>query len=126
MTNTSLEQKQQEILSGLAYFTGTQNWYKHSLGLLYTDGIKYLAEEAQCYWLIDAIASYQTTKFLKDEDLQEFQIWRLEITGSSGVLICERDTDDEVLRQNVVCTDFPLPEIKLFLIQKVLMLTDEY
>ena len=125
MANISSD-KQQKIQSGLAYFTGTQNWYKHWLGLLYTDGIKYLVEEAQCYWLIDAIASYQTRKFLQDEDLRDFQIWRLEVKDNAGTLICERDTDNEVLRQTIPYTDFPLAEIKLYLSQKVLMLPSEY
>lgn len=44
----------------LSPFTGTEHWYKHWLGgLLYTDGVKYVADQAGAYWLIDAIASYQ-------------------------------------------------------------------
>jgi hypothetical protein len=27
-------------------FTGTERYYKHLLGILYTDGVKYLAQEA--------------------------------------------------------------------------------
>ena len=125
MTNTSSD-KQQKVQSGLAQFHGTENWYKHWLGLLYTDGIKYLAEEAKCYWLIDAIASYQTKKFLQDEELRDFQIWRLEVKDNAGTLICERDTDNEVLTQKIPYTNFPLAEIKLYLSQKVLMLPSEY
>jgi hypothetical protein len=47
------------LLSHLAHCIGTANDYRHWLGLRYTDGIKTLAEGAECYWLMDAIASYQ-------------------------------------------------------------------
>ncbi|MFM6209871.1 DUF6876 family protein, partial [Planktothrix sp.] len=30
-------------LSDLSQFTGTETWYRHFTGLLYTDGIQYLA-----------------------------------------------------------------------------------
>jgi hypothetical protein len=51
----------EELLTNLAQFTGTTQWYKHPLyrGLLYTDGIQYLAENAGCYWLIDYVFSNQ-------------------------------------------------------------------
>ncbi len=42
----------------LAQFTGTEQYYKHLGGLVYTDGVKYLAEKAGSYWLLDIIASY--------------------------------------------------------------------
>ncbi|AFZ01593.1 DUF6876 family protein [Calothrix sp. PCC 6303] len=49
----------QQIIAQLNQFTGSTTLYKHWLGLKYTDGIKYLADEASCYWLLDAIFSHQ-------------------------------------------------------------------
>ncbi len=117
---------QQQIISELNQFYGSATLYKHWLGLKYTDGIKYLAHEANCYWLLDAIASHQTKKLLSNPKLKEFQIWHLQIKENSGVLICEWDTNQEVLRQEIEYTDFPLSHIKLYLVEKVLMLTNEY
>lgn len=64
----------------LGMFTGTANYYRHSLnrGLVYTDGVKHLAERAAggngAYWLIDAVASHQRD-IRKNTD--ELVVWRL-------------------------------------------------
>ncbi|MGB3756806.1 MAG: DUF6876 family protein [Rivularia sp. (in: cyanobacteria)] len=116
----------QEISNELKKFYGSANLYKHWLGLRYTEGIQYLAQEANCYWLLDAIASHQTKQFLSNPKLREFQIWHLQVKDNSGVLICEWDTNQEVLRQEIEYTDFPLNHIKLYLVEKVLMLNNEY
>ena len=60
----------QEIASELNQFYGSATLYKHWLGLKYTDGIQYLAQEANCYWLLNAIASHQTKQFLSNPKLK--------------------------------------------------------
>jgi hypothetical protein len=59
-------------------FTGSEQFYRHSMvkNFTYTEGVKYLAEEAEAYWLIDAIASYQP-KLQKIEMARYFQLWYL-------------------------------------------------
>jgi hypothetical protein len=116
----------QQIEAALNQFTGSTTLYKHWLGLKYTDGIKYLAEETSCYWLLDAIFSHQTKNFLSNQNLREFQIWHLKVENNSGILICEWDTNQEVLRQEIEYTDFSLSHIKLYLIETILMLPSEY
>ncbi len=44
--------------SDLTQFTSTTQYYKHLMGLLYTDGVQYVAEQGKAYWLIDAIVSW--------------------------------------------------------------------
>jgi hypothetical protein len=97
-----------------------------------------LAENAQCYWLIDAIASHQP-KVNKISRLREFQLWFLHLgnahefikpTGhNAGVSTCWGDTPTPetkpVIIQQIPFTDFSLPEIKLYLQQKILLLPDE-
>ncbi len=53
--------KQEELLTDLAHFSGTTQWYKHPLypKFVYTDGIHYLAIHAECYWLLEHIFSNQ-------------------------------------------------------------------
>ena len=126
------------LLQNLQHFCGSEQYYKHWLGLCYTDGIKYLAENAQCYWLIDAIASHQPTA-KKNPRLKEFQLWFLHVgtghefikpTGhNAGVLTCWEDTPtpetQPVVTQQIPFTDFPLPGIKVYLQEKILLLPDE-
>ncbi len=111
----------------LNQFSGTGEHYKHWLKVFtYTDGVKYLADRANAHWLIDAIASHQPP-LLRDEMLKEFQIWRLIVNeDKTAKLVCERDTEDVVLTQDIPFTDFPLLEVKLFLVARVLMLPSEY
>ena len=42
----------------LTQFIGTTGYYRISRRHLLTDGTKYLAEEAECFWMMDAIASH--------------------------------------------------------------------
>jgi hypothetical protein len=46
------------LLSNLAQFTGTTQYYQITARTVLTDGAKYLADAAGCYWLMDAIASH--------------------------------------------------------------------
>jgi len=42
----------------LSQFTGTEHYYRLNRRCLFTDGAKYLADQARAYWLLDAAASY--------------------------------------------------------------------
>lgn len=112
----------------LAQFRCTDNYYQHWLRrFVYTDGVRHVAEEGGAYWLIDAIASYQP-KLLKDQMLQEFQHWILnvDLINQKAQLICERDNNDVVLTQDIEFTDFPLEQIRFYVVSNVLMLPSEY
>ena len=54
---------------------GSENFYCHRPSLmLYTDGVKDMAEACQAYWLIDLIISHQCKKAV---NLERFQVWEL-------------------------------------------------
>jgi hypothetical protein len=44
--------------SDLAQFIGTENYYRY-LGINLTDGVKFLADEAGAYWLVDIVSIAQ-------------------------------------------------------------------
>jgi hypothetical protein len=120
-------------LEYLDQFICTQNYYSNkNYPFLYTDGVKYLAENG-AYWILDAIASWQSELIIKsNQDLSRIQFWKLKVSpDSSAILICERDLDEIVITQKILLTDFPLPEITLYLCdmrigQGVLILPSEY
>jgi hypothetical protein len=114
-----------EIEFGLRNFIGGETLYPHPLGLHYTEGVHFLAEAAGALWLIDLIASWQP-KAMKDPMLREFQLWKLVVTGTKAAAICLRDLGDEAFRQEVEYTDFPLPEISLYVEGGVLLLPSEH
>ncbi|MGB3766531.1 MAG: DUF6876 family protein [Phormidesmis sp.] len=124
MTNEALQ-------IDLGQFTGTVQWHRWSnlTDLICTDGVKYLADEAGAYWLLDAIASHQLNPALKDSQrLQEFQVWILKVEADKSCqLTCAEDSDiAPVVIQDIEFTDFPLAEIKLYVCGNVILLPSEY
>lgn len=112
--------------SDLAQFTGTENWYQHGLvkRITYTDGVKYVADNGGAYWLIDEIAL--ANQFFKNVKEQPFQLWKLEVRENSGVLTCDDGNGNMVMTKRIRFTDFPLPEIKFYFTDNVLLLPSEY
>ena len=100
----------QEIENGMAHCIGTEQYIKHNLWgyLVFTDGVNFVRQAADAFWLIDAIASYR----LKDE----FQAWKLTVNLEThvGNLVCTDGNGNELARQNFELTNFPLPEITFF------------
>jgi len=121
-----------EIREGLAQMYGTENYYKYLGGLRLTDGIKFLAESAACYWLLDIIFSYQP-RLLRNERFQEFQLWELvkkpTRTYPNGWMVtCREDSDVKpAVSQRIPWSDFPLDEgIKIYVENGVILLPSEH
>jgi len=125
--------KIEELKQELDGFCGTENYYKHFTGLVYTDGVKHLADRAGAYWLIDAVMSWQAEKVIR---CVPFQVWTLKVLRSElgknknepmAILEMREDTDMPVLvSQKIEYTDFPVGEMKLFFQNGVLFLPSEY
>ena len=141
-----------EFQRELAQFTGTEEYRRHNLGGMYTDGVAYLASGSEgvlydgwhksggAFWLLDAIFSWQREVKRKAVDRGAFQVWHLFIRRDGekrgALLVCHVDTctldeADHVrcgatARQEIEFTDFPLDEIKLYLCDGVLLLPSEY
>jgi hypothetical protein len=110
----------------LNQFTGTSKYYRISRRHLLTDGTKYLAEEAECFWMMDAIASHLCE--IGTEDW--FVLIRVQVTEGRAVMIYEDGNDREHARQEIPYTDFPLNSITLYACWDqenwVIMLPSEY
>ncbi len=133
MQTQTEEQKAELLQANLSQFIGTENYYKHPWGLVYTDGVQYLAETAGAYWLLDAIASWQPELFSGklqpeiEEGLKAYQFWTLKVNeDSSAVLTCEYDTGVEVAKQEIPYTDFPLPNCGIWVERGVMLLPTEH
>ena len=120
----------EEIKSSLNQFTGSEQFHKFSVLFprhVLSDGVKWLAENLDCYWLCDLVASYHG-RCMKDPKnmLQGMQFWTLTVhppeerisrNGNPkpmAKVICERDTGDVAFKQKIPYTDFPLTSIKLY------------
>ena len=115
----------QKLQSELSQFIGTEKYYRITSRHLLTDGTKYLAEQAKCFWLMDAVASH-LPKYFADY----FCVARLVVKDSSAVLKIDDGNDNVYATQQIEHTDFPLDEFKLYCSFDgeywVIMLTSEY
>jgi len=111
----------------LEQFTGTEYYYRHSINrkVLFTDGVKYLAEKAGAYWLLDEIALIQP----RDERVavEEFQVWTLSVAADkTASLECDDGNGNVVYSKDIGFTDFPLDEVKLWFANDVIYLPSEH
>ena len=118
--------EQNALRAELRQFTGSEEFYRHfTNAVIYTQGVKFLAERARLYWLIDLIASLQT-RALKDRALREFQLWELRIANGKAVLVCLRDSEDVAFRVPLKFADSALDYVRLYVENGTLLLPSEH
>jgi len=104
------------IQQNMAHATGTMTYYRTMLSeVVYTDGVRQLARDADAYWLIDAIMSYQPE--IKDGTrLSEFQLWTLNVLEDRrAILECREDSNRKpIFAQAIDYTDFPLDATRFY------------
>ncbi|ONG55724.1 hypothetical protein BKE38_08640 [Pseudoroseomonas deserti] len=102
-----------DLQTELAHFTGTTRWYRLDRRMLFTDGVKHLADRANCYWLLQLIGSFQHLQEVKRET---WQSWKLTVTPDKEALIVMTNgrTPKTIVERRVEYTDFPLREMTLW------------
>lgn len=116
--------EEQQILSELEQFIGTTQYYRSSFGrLLLTDGVHFLRERLNCYWLIDIVESYQ--ELLRDK---HFQLWSINVMPDRAALVEMREDSglEPLVKQDIPYTDFKLKKYEFFCIDNVVLLKSEY
>jgi len=107
----------------LRQFTGDFERYRHAFNrrVIYTPGVRHLAERAGAYWLIDLIASYFGSEIMKqaiadDDRLASMQFWRLDVHDNAmAVASCSADSgEDPAITQVIPFTDFPLAYVDVW------------
>ena len=123
-----MDAKNPQALSAvtLAQFTGTAQYWRVARQFVITEGVKYLAESAACFWLIDAAISH----LLEIGTADWFVLVRVEVPGSSAVMIYEDGNGSEHARQEIAYTDLALSSVRLYAVwdseRWVIMLPSEY
>ena len=121
-----------QLLDELRHFYGTEHYYRTNPGLLVTDGVKFLADTAHCYWLLDMVWSYLPV-LRKSRDTFFVVVLTKEGVRDPGAIFSIQDdipANQTYAQQAIEYTDFPLDEIVLYLSateeEFVLMLRSEY
>lgn len=120
-----------QITEQLQNFYGTETFY--SIAMLktrFTDGIKYLAEAANCFWLVTDASimakSLQSKSYFITIDFKRFSEDEQQLNSKEAELIYSDGNDNVLFRQAYYSTDFPLDELRLFFVDDTLMLPGEY
>ena len=121
-----------QLLDELRNFYGTEHYYRTNPGLLVTDGVKFLADKAGAYWLLDVVWSYLPV-LRKSRDTFFVVVLTKDGVEAPGAAFSIQDDvppSKTYAAQAVEYTDFPLDEIKMYLAateeEFVLMLRSEY
>lgn len=126
-----MDKKANIIKVRLQYFNGSEVFYHIPLlRTRFTDGIKYLAEAAECFWLVTD--SSVVAKSLRDcsswvtIDFKRLPEDKRESSGYEAEIIYSDGNDNILERHGYNVTDFPLDELRLFFVNDTLMLPSEY
>lgn len=116
--------------------TGSEEWFRYSplcRDLIVSENFKRFAEAAECFWLIDIVASALRCKpsacRLRAEPLV---VWRFErLADDSCVVTAARDSKESpIFRQVIEFSDFPRDSFRFYVIEECgnfkLMLRQEY
>ncbi len=118
---TDIEKR--KFLEDLGQHHCTTHYYKY-LGIVLTDGVKFLCETAGCWWLADIVASLQFEEKVRKE---QFQVYTLTVNPDQSALVKVDDGNGNIVYyQEIEYTDFPLDKIVLWNIDKILILPTEY
>ena len=116
-----------DLLSALSQFTGTEKYYRLYPKVVLTDGTKYLADEAGCYWLMDLYASHLA---LIDANVESFTCLKLIKSDNGADIVIEDGNTHALAQQHIEYTDFPLDTFVFYAVWAgefwVLMLRSEY
>tara|TARA_R110002111_G_scaffold156322_1_gene223053 strand:- start:78 stop:473 length:396 start_codon:yes stop_codon:yes gene_type:complete len=107
----------------LIHFSGDLVRYRHPLNrrVIYTTGVRHIAEEGGAYWLIDAIAHWLASPdylqaTVQDDRLCYWMVWTLTVSEQGASTLEARADSGEpaFIVQNIEFTDFPLREIEIW------------
>jgi hypothetical protein len=103
-------------------------WHQPLLFFKYTDGIKFVAEKGNAYWLLTDISAFQHHRSIVEHAKNDhFQLWKLTVrSDETATLTCDDGNGHVLFTHEYHYTTFPLPEIKFYLVDKILMLPSEY
>ena len=120
-----------EIKEGLQHFHGTEMFYQIPLlRTRFTDGLKYLANAADCFWLITDTSVIAKSLMNRSEfitiDFKRLSEEKQDFTGYEAEIIYTDGNDNILEKHGYRVTDFPLDELRLFFVNDTLMLPSEY
>lgn len=110
-----------ELRGALIQFTGTEQWWRHTpFNLVYTDGVKYFAEQAGAFWFLDIVATeIEPTKL-------DFAVIKLVSKDNTGSIVVEDGNGNVTWEKKIEYTDAPEGVWRFFIQDNIILLPSEY
>ena len=106
-----------QLRDALRGFICTANWYSHPLTkrLVYTDGVRHLAQICESYWLIDLIALQFLPELIKTSKDWFYSV-RINVNDdqTGEVIVTDGNSKKPILTERLSYTTFP--EVKNFML----------
>jgi hypothetical protein len=96
----------------LKQFTVTTAYHRLYPKIVLTDGALFLANKAECFWLMDVYASHLLTGI--DGENEPFTVLKLVKEDFAANVTIEDGNDNALATQHIEFTDFALTSITLF------------
>lgn len=104
----------------LSQFYGTENYYRHISGKLYTDGVQYFARNAGAYWFVDLVL------LELDQGDEPFLVVMLTVKNEEAEIVITDGNYEVLARKSIEWTDCPEGEYTFYICDGVMMLSSEY
>ena len=105
----------------LSQFYGTENYYRHISGKVYTDGVQYFASQAGAYWFVDLVL-LEMAHGLKEP----FLVVMLTVKNEEAEIVITDGNYEVLARKSIEWTDCPAGEYTFYICDGVMMLSSEY
>ncbi len=120
-----------ELRNNLETFTGTETFYRIPLlNTRFTDGIKYLAEAADCFWLVTDVSviakSLMNRSYFVTIDFKKLSEEMQDAIGYEAIIKYSDGNGNILETHKYHYTDFPLDELRLFFTDGTLLLPREH
>jgi hypothetical protein len=106
-----MKQTTAELLGNLSQFIGTERYYRLLPTFVVTDGLKYLMDEADCYWLAQLFGLHLVSI---DFNNNPFIVLVFTRKGSGGIVNIEDGNGNLLVQQRLGYTDFPFDGYRLY------------
>lgn len=121
--------KMDSLEEQLRGFYGTEAYHAATFGRVQlTDGVHFLREKANCFWLIDIVESVQHLDSIKQN--AGFILWIIDVredkTATVRALTDSPGTGEVLYTQELTYTDFPLNHFEFYQEGDVLLLKSEH
>ena len=112
------------LRADLSAFIGTENWHRHGINrsMLLTDGVKYFAETAGCYWFLDIVA----TEVMLLQAQHPFLAILLDVREGEADIHVTDGNGLRLYRRHIQFTDAPQGQWRFYLADNVMLLPSEY